>query len=472
MAYAHAERLSALDSTFLRLESPSVHMHVGSVAIFEGGPLLGPDGGLDLDRIRSLAEPTLRRNARFRQRLAHVPLLDDPVWVDDASFNLDYHLRHTSLPEPGDERQLKRLCGRIFSQKLDRRRPLWELWYVEGLEGGRIAVISKVHHCMIDGIAGVDLLAGFLVSSEQPGAAPTARWVPRPAPSGARLLAGELARRAAFPLRAAGAGLRALGSPRASLDEARHALGAVGQVLAAGLGSASSTPLNDDIGPHRRFDWTRMDIAALKEVKARFGGTLNDTVLAIVAGAMRQFLARRGVAVDQLDFRAMVPVSVRRESERGQVGNRVVSVAAPLPVDERDPARRVARVLEATQRFKTSGVIEGGELLEGLGELGASSLMAGFSRLAALARAFNLVVTNVPGPPVRLRMLGAELQEVYPLVPLFTNQGLGIALFSYADGLYWGLNADWDALPDLHDLVGMLQHELEVLRKLEPPVAS
>ena len=469
MAYSHYDRLSALDATFLALESPSVHMHVGSVAIFEGGALLAKDGSLDLERIRTLSEPTLRRSARFRQRIARVPVFDDPVWVDDASFNLDYHLRHTSLPEPGDERQLKRLAGRIFSQKLDLRRPLWEMWFVEGLEGGRIAVISKIHHCLVDGVAGVDLLAGFLVTSERPGSAPTGRWIPRPAPSAAKLLADEIARRASFPARAAGAGLRALGAPLQSLRDARHAVEAVGQVLAAGVGSASNTPLNDDCGPHRRFDWTRMDLAALKEVKARCGGTLNDVVLALVAGAMRRFLLRRGVAVDGLDFRAMVPVSVRRESERGKVGNRVVSVAAALPVGERDPARRVAQVIEATRRFKTSGMVEGGELLEGLGEWGLTSLMAGFSRLASLTRSFNVVVTNVPGPEVPLRMLGAKLEAVYPLVPLFTNQCLGIALFSYDGGLYWGFNADWDALPDLHELVGLLQQELEVLRKQGAP---
>jgi WS/DGAT/MGAT family acyltransferase len=471
MSYSHSDRLSALDSTFLALESPRVHMHVGSVAIFDGAALLAEDGSLDFERIRGLSEPTLRRSPRFRQRLARIPLFDDPVWVDDASFNLDYHLRHTSLPEPGDERQLKRLAGRIFSQKLDLSRPLWELWFVEGLEGGRIAVISKVHHCMVDGIAGVDLMAGLMMSSEQLAAAPSGRWMPRPAPSGAKLLAGELARRASFPARVAGVGLRALGSPLRSLGEAGHALASVGQLLAAGLSSASSTPLNDDVGPHRRFDWTRMDIAALKEVKARFGCTLNDVVLAIVSGAMRQFLQRRGVAVGALDFRAMVPVSVRRESERGQVGNRVVTVAAALPVDERDPARRIARVLEATRRFKTSGIVEGGELLEGLGDLVVSSLIATFSRLAARTRSFNLIVTNVPGPQTPLRMLGAKMEAVYPLVPLFTNQCLGIALFSYDGGLYWGLNADWDAVPDLHELVGLLQQELEVLRKLDAPVA-
>ena len=470
MAYSHYDRLSALDATFLALESPSVHMHVGTVAIFEGGPLRAPDGSLDLERIRALSEPTLRRNARFRQRIARVPVFDHPIWVDDASFNLDYHLRHTSLPEPGDERQLKRLAGRIFSQKLDLGRPLWEMWFVEGLEDGRVAVISKVHHCMIDGVAGVDLLAGFLVASEQPGSAPAGRWLPRPVPSQAKQLADEIAYRLRFPARAAGAGLRALGAPLESLREARHALEAVGQVLAAGFDSASSTPLNDDVGPHRRFDWTRMDLAALKEVKARFGGTLNDVVLAIVSGAMRHFLQRRGVAVDEIAFRAMVPVNVRREAERGKVGNRVVSVAAALPVDERDPARRMARVIEATQRFKTSDIVEGGELLEGLGEWGMTSLMASFARLSALTRAFNLVVTNVPGPQVPLRMLGAKLEAVYPLVPLFSNQNLGIALFSYDGGLYWGFNADWDAVPDLHELVELLHQELELLCKLDAPV--
>jgi WS/DGAT/MGAT family acyltransferase len=470
MAYVHSDRLSALDATFLALESPSVHMHVGSVGIFEAGALARADGGLDIERIRALAEPALRENARFRQRLERVPVFGHWVWVDDARFDLDYHLRHTSLPEPGDVRQLKRLAGRIFSQKLDRGRPLWEMWFVEGLAEGRFAVISKVHHCMIDGISGVDLLAGFVKTSAGDGKRSTgARFVPRPAPGPARRFADELAHRATLPLRAAAGGLELVRRPRHTLERIGHALGAVGEALASGFGAASATPLDGEIGPHRRFDWTRMDLAAVKEVKARFGGTVNDVVLAVTAGALRSFLERRGLAVDELNVHALVPVSVRRSQQRGKLGNRVATLRARLPADERDPARRMARVIEETRRLKHSGAVEGSELLETLSDFTATTLFAQFSRLASATRSYNLTVTNVPGPPQTVRLLGARMREVYPLVPLFAREALGIALFSYDGGLFWGFDADWDALPDLHDLVGAVQEEFERLQKLEAP---
>jgi WS/DGAT/MGAT family acyltransferase len=466
MAYSHYERLSALDATFLELESPSVHMHVGCVAIVSGGELGAPGAGLDIERIRTLAEPALHRQPRFRQRLAEIPGFRHPVWVDDPSFRLDYHLRHTALPEPGSERQLKRLAGRIFSQKLDRHRPLWELWFVEGLEGGRFAVISKLHHCMVDGIASAGLLAAFMSpEAEATGPAHTMRWIPRPPPTPGRMLANELGRRLALPLRAASAGLRLAREPRRAVADARGALAAVAHLLQAGAASASSTPLNDDIGPYRRFDWARTDLAAVKEVRARLGGTLNDVVLAVVAGAMRRFLHRRGLRVDELDFRAMVPMSVRRSEQHEKLGNRVVSLAARLPVDEPDRAERFRRVVEETRRVKSSDLAEGGELLEGLSDAALTSLMPGLSRLAARARAFNLVVTNVPGPQVPLELLGARVEAIYPLVPLFSNQALGIALFSYDGALFWGFAADWDAVPDLHELVGFVQDELEAITK-------
>jgi WS/DGAT/MGAT family acyltransferase len=463
MAYSHYERLSALDATFLTIESPSVHMHVGSVAILEGAPLRTAEGGLDLERIRGLSAPVLQRSPRFRQRLERIPGFGHFVWVDDPRFNLDYHLRHTSLPEPGDARQLKRLAGRIFSQKLDLRRPPWEMWLVEGLEDGRFAVISKLHHCMIDGVSGAELLASFMAEGSEAGAAP-ARWLPRPAPTGARLFADELARRAALPARVAAAGLRGLGAPLRTLGEARHALEAVGHVLAAGLRSASSTPLDVEIGPYRRFDWTRMDLAAVREVKGRLGGTVNDVVLAIFAGAMRHFLERRAVAVDELEFRAMLPVSVRRRGERAKLGNRVASLVARLPVDEASAAERYRRVVAETGRQKASDLVEGGELLE---ELADRTVFAFLSRLVSRARAGSVVVTNVPGPQIPLGLFGARMEEVYPLVPLFTNQALGVALLSYDGSLFWGFDADWDALPDLHELVDLVQEEFEALRKLE-----
>lgn len=465
MAYSHYERLSALDATFLEVESPSVHMHVGCVAIVAGDALGEPAAGLDIERIRALAEPALHRHPRFRQRLAEIPGFRHPVWVDDPSFRLDYHLRHTALPEPGSERQLKRLAGRIFSQKLDRHRPLWELWLVEGLTGGRFAVISKIHHCMVDGIAGAGLLAAFMTPAG-PGAAAPPRWIPRPAPSGLELLRDELGRRFALPARAASAGVRWLREPLHAAEEARTSLAAVAHLLQAGASSASSTPLNDDIGPYRRFDWLRTDLATVREARERLGGTVNDVVLAVVAGAMRRFLRRRGLAVDALDFRAMVPMSVRRRDQRAQLGNRVVSLAARLPVDEPERAERFRRVVAETERVKASDLAAGGELLEGLSDALLAGLMPGLSRLAARARAFNLIVTNVPGPQVPLELLGARLEAIYPLVPLFSNQALGIALFSYDGALFWGFAADWDAVPDLHELVAFVREELEAIAKL------
>jgi WS/DGAT/MGAT family acyltransferase len=467
MAYSHYDRLSALDATFLAVESPNVHMHVGTVGIFAGGSLRNADGGLDIERIRSLSEPALRENARFRQRLVRVPVFDHWAWVDDAHFDLDYHLRHTSLPEPGDIRQLKRLAGRIFSQKLDRGRPLWEMWFVEGLADGRFAIITKVHHCMIDGISGVDLLGGFVTASAEKGPEPTGRYVPRPAPRPERLALDELAHRARLPLRAAAGTFELLRAPRRTLESMGHSVAAVGHALRAGFGSVSRTPLDVAIGPHRRFDWLRMELADVREAKERFGCTVNDVVLAVVAGALRRFFERRSLPVDELEVCAMVPVNVRTEGQRGKLGNRVATVRARLPVDEADGARRMRRVVSETRRLKRSDVVEGTELLETLSDFTATTLFAQFSRLAALSHSYNLTVTNVPGPRTAVDLLGARMEEVYPLVPLFSNQALGIALFSYDGGLFWGFDADWDALPDLHDLAGAVQEEFEAIRKLE-----
>jgi WS/DGAT/MGAT family acyltransferase len=265
---------------------------------------------------------------------------------------------------------------------------------------------------------------------------------------------------------AAKAAVSAIGAPARAFGNARHAVEAVGEILGTGLSSASDTPLNEDIGPHRRFDWMRLDLAAMREVKSRLGGTLNDLVLAIVAGAMRTFLERRSVNVDSLDFRAMVPVSTRSQDEHGKLGNRVTSVAARLPVHEKDPAQRLASVIATTRQIKASNMVEGGDLLGELSDWTFSRIVADVSRLAARSLAFNMVVTNVPGPSFPVYLAGAKMQEIYPLVPLFSNQALDIALFRYDGTLFWGFNADWDAVPDLHDLIDMVQREFETLQKL------
>jgi diacylglycerol O-acyltransferase / wax synthase len=466
MAYSHYDRLTALDATFLEIEEANVHMHVGAVGIFDARPLRRADGGLDIDRIIAVSDASLRKTPRFRQRLAHVPLFGYPVWVDDDRFNLVYHLRHAALPPPGDVRQLKRLTGRIMSQQLDRGKPLWEMWFVDGLENDHFAVITKVHHCMIDGLSGVDLLAALITVDPNAGAAhEQKRWLPRPAPTPAELLRDELTRRAQLPVAALRAGLAALRDPAGTLKSARDAVEGIGGAIATGLAPASPTPLNVDIGPHRRFDWTHFDLQAVREVKNRLGGTLNDVVLTIVAGALRRFLKGRGEDPKALDFRAMLPVSVRTLAERGSLGNRVSFLVAALPLAERDPRARLRQVSETTAGLKRSKQVRGAEVLEEISDWTFSTLFIDFVRLAARQRSYNIVVTNVPGPQFPVFLLGARMKEIYPLVPLFTNQALGIALFSFDGGLYWGFNSDWDALPDLHELVEAVEHEFELLRE-------
>lgn len=453
----HYERLSALDSSFLQIEDANTHMHVQATLLFEPGPLATPDGGIDMERVRAYVESRLKHIPRYRQRLEYIPYEQHPVWIDDDRFNLFYHVRHTSLPRPGSERQLKRLCGRILSQKLDATKPLWEIWFVEGLEGGRFAMVCKAHHCMVDGVSGIDLLTVLLSPTPETDFDAGEPWIPRPAPSPTQLVAGELWRRAAMPLDLARAAARVVSEPARILGDAVETAVGLANVIGETTTPASETPINPErIGPHRRFDWTRMDLNEIKAVKTRLGGTVNDVVLATVVGALRRFLPKRGVRVEDLDFRALVPVSVRRKNEHGTLGNKVAQMMARLPLDERDPYRRLERVTAVTTQLKQSHQIEASELLEEFSDWGPTGLMTQLMKLGSQRRMFNIVVTNVPGPPVPLYLLGAPMLGPIPAVPLFTNQALGIALFSYTDGLYWGVSADWDAVPDLHEFVEAL----------------
>jgi WS/DGAT/MGAT family acyltransferase len=463
MPYTHYERLSATDAAFLAVEDENCQMHVGAVAIFEPGPLTRPDGSFDIDRFRSFVESVIE--PRYRQRIERIPITGDPVWVDDPRFNLQYHVRHMSLPRPGDDRLLKRLAGHVMSLPLDHRKPLWELWVVEGLAEGRFAVITKAHHCMVDGVGGSDLMTASMRIEPDTTVHEARRWIPRPAPGGARLVLDELGRRAGLGLGAADSIRKAVLHPLDSLASLRDSLDGIGEALAASTHRSSPTPLNGDIGPHRRFDWLRYDLADVKDVKNRLGGTVNDVVLANVSGALRHFLARRGESVADLDFRAMVPVNLRTRGERGGFGNRVSTLAAPLPLDEPDPRVRLERIVETTRELKESRQAKGVELIEEVSEWGLTGLFTQLARLAALSRPFNVVVTNVPGPQFEVYLLGSPMRAAYPLVPLYRYQALGIALFSYDGGLFWGLNADWDTLPDLHDLVDSLRIDFEALRK-------
>lgn len=469
--YAY-DRLTALDNSFLILEKPNAYMHVASTLVFESGPLATADGGIDANAIRQLFASSLHLIPRYRQKLAYVPFTSQPVWVDDDRFNLDYHIRHSALPRPGTEAQLKRLSGRIMQQHLDRQRPLWELWIIEGLSGDRFALISKVHHCMIDGISGVDMLKILLSPFEQQDVHETPQFIPRPTPSGVELLRDEAAHWAKLPVEAA----RGIGSLVAAAQDTQRDIltrgRAVAETLGASFRTASATPLNGEIGPHRRFDWLTMSLADIKAVRRALGGSLNDIVLTVVTGAVRRFLQRRLVDPRRIDFRVMTPVSVRSEDERGAFGNRVSAWTVDLPVGEEDPRRQLETIRRTTADLKASRRAVGAEVLTQVAEWTPSTLLSLAGRNMTRLLPFNMVVTNVPGPQFPMYMLGARLLETFPHVPLVDNLGLGIALLSYDGRLCWGFNADYDLVPDLAAYVKATREAFEELQVLAERVKA
>jgi diacylglycerol O-acyltransferase len=464
------DRLSFLDQSFLRLESQTQPMHVAGVGIYEAGPLRKADGGIDVERIRAYLESRLHHIPRYRQALAFTPLDGTPVWVDDQHFNIQYHVRHSALPRPGDERQLKRLSARIMSQQLDRARPLWEMWVVEGLEGGdRFAIIAKVHHAMVDGVSSVDLLTVMLSPEPTDAFEPAPRWIPRPAPTPFQLFGAEAKRRIQAPLEAArdlGRAAESLGDPRSDL---RASLRAATGAISGMVRTTSATPLNQPIGPHRRFDWAAMSLAEVKAVRHGLGGSVNDVVLATVTGAVRRFLEARHVNVETLDFRVMAPVSVRSPGERGTLGNRVSAWMVDLPLAERDPRRVIANIRAQTEKLKADKQAMGAEMLTKAVSWTPSTLLSVGARLMTRALPFNLVVTNVPGPQVPIYLLGSRMLVNYGMVPLTDYLGMGIVLFSYDGKLAWGFNGDWDLLPDLHDFVVATTESFDELRRAAHP---
>jgi WS/DGAT/MGAT family acyltransferase len=457
------DRLTGLDASFLHLEDDSAHMHVGAVMIFEGAP---PEHEDVVEGIRS----RLHLVPRYRQRLAFVPLGQGrPRWVDDPHFNLNYHVRHTALPEPGTEDQLKRLAGRVFSQRLDRDKPLWEMWVVEGLDGGdRFAVLSKTHHALVDGVSGIDIMSILFDTKPQPDAPPPAeekRWLPAPTPSRAQLLAEALFERATVPAEIARGARALVRGPRRIAGAALGSAAGVGSMVRAGLSPAPKTPYNERIGPHRRFTWVRMQLADVKAIKNSLGGTVNDVMLATVAGALGRHLRRRGVDVRGLELKAMVPVSVRSEEARGALGNQVAAMMAPLPVGLEDPVERMERISDSMAHLKSGGQAVGAQVLTELTGFAPPNIMSQAARVVARQRMFNLVVTNVPGPQFALYMMGRKLEGLFPMVPLAPNQALGIAIMSYDGTINFGLVGDFDLMADLEDLADDLHASLAELAK-------
>jgi WS/DGAT/MGAT family acyltransferase len=443
--------LSLQDSAFLWAETRRTPMHIGVLFIAEAKRLLNPAGGIDVDRIRDFIASRLHRIPRYRQRILFTPLRGRAVWVDDEDFSLDYHVRHTALPRPGTREQLKELIGRISSHSLDRARPLWELWVVEGLaEGERFALISRVHHCMADGVSGAELMTVMMSVSPEEAPLPAVAYVPRPLPT-----SWQLRRDDVFDL---------FGGPRHVLETARQLLDTgrrsqLGQallgardLLASGIVPASETPLNHEIGPNRRFECFAQDLSAAKAVKDKLGGTLNDVVLATVAGGMRRFLKRRRCDVSRLKFRVAEPVNRHLAVDAETLGNRVAAWIVPLPLAQSDPVKRLAAICATTRHLKETNQALGADLLSAVSEWTGTTLLSLATRFQAVGPTHNLVVSNVPGPQMPLYLLGAPLQEAYPIGPLFQNQALVIALFSYAGRLFWGLNADASHMPDLAEL--------------------
>jgi diacylglycerol O-acyltransferase len=456
---ANPDRLTGLDASFLALEDAGAHMHVGSCMLFEGE-------APDYDDFVAQLDSRLHLVPRYRQKLAFPPLSQArPVWVDDPHFNPGYHVRHTALPEPASLEQLRNLTGRVLAQRLDRTKPLWEIWLVQRVEGGRFAMISKTHHCLVDGVSGVDIATVLfdLEPDPAPPPEPPPAWFPRPAPSQASLVADSLSERVSAPLGAARLATDVISHPERAAGQLGKAVAALGAVLAAGLRGAPASPYNVTIGPHRRFAWVDGDLAQFKAIKAALGGSVNDVVLSVVAGALRSHMQANGDEVDGIELKAMVPMSVRAEAERGALGNRVTAMYAPLPVYAGDPVERFQIVHEAMKGLKESGQAVGAELLTQLAGFAPPTVLAQASRLQSSQRAFNVVVTNVPGPQFPLYMLGRRLLRIYPQVPLIRNTALGIAIMSYDGTLNFGLLSDYDALPDLDDLADALRDAIAEL---------
>jgi diacylglycerol O-acyltransferase / wax synthase len=455
---AVSDRLTGLDSSFLHLERDGTQMHVASTTLFEGPAPPYVD-------FRDHIESRLHLVPRFRQKVRFVPFGQGrPVWVDDPHLNLAYHVRHTSLPEPGTEQQLRVLAARIFSQQLDRSKPLWELWLIEGLKGGRFAIVGKTHHAMVDGVSGVDITTVLFDVEKEPAETPKAleRWIPRPEPNGAQLLGEALLERTIYP-REIARGLRRIArGPRRALEKAAEMALAAGTFAWTGV-AAPRSPFNFEVGTHRRFAWVRASLADMKQVKNELGGTVNDVILTAVAGALGRYMRSRGQSTEGVELRAMVPVSVRTAEQHGALGNQVTAMMATLPIWCEDPKLRMEIVRQSMGDLKESKQAMGAALLTQLADFAPTTIAGQAARLQSRQRFFNLVVTNIPGPQFPLYLMGRRMERVFPMVPLAKNQGVCIGIMSYDGQVNFGLIGDYDGMTDLEDLARDLEDSIDEL---------
>jgi WS/DGAT/MGAT family acyltransferase len=453
-------RMSAQDAAFLHIETSNTPMHVGGVSVFEGP-------APDFDELSGMVASKLGLVPRYRQIVQFVPLsLGRPVWVDDPHFNLSYHVRRTALPAPGGDDELLALVGRVMSQNLDRAKPLWEMWVVEGLEHGRWALLSKVHHCMVDGVAGTDLMTVLLDREPEPAAPAVDHWTPAPRPRDLVLLAEAAVQTMAEPL----GGLRDAGGALAAPRQLAALAGSTAQGLIgmAGLARpAAPSSLNGPLGPHRRWGWARGTLADIQRVRAALGGTVNDVVLAAITGGFRELLEGRGESVDRT-LRTLVPVSVRKPGERGTYNNRVSAVFAELPVGIEDPVARLQSIRAQMAGLKDTKQAVAGEVLTSLSGFAPPLLLALGARVAIRMpqRTINTGTTNVPGPQFPLFAAGRRMLESFPYIPLFAHVRLAVAIFSYDGALSFGVSGDYDTTPDIGVLCAGIERGLEDLARL------
>ena len=459
-----AQKLSSLDASFLHLETKNTHMHIGGVAVFEPSPRGG--GRKLFDAVAAAIEARLDLMPRYRQKLAFVPLsLDTPVWVDDDSFDIRNHLLRAALPAPGGDRELQELIARVFSRQLDRRRPLWELYIVEGLEGGRWALVTKTHHAMVDGISNLELATVLLDVDPEgtPVPAEGTRWTARSRPSAQQLLLASLRDRVTRPGRMLSAA-RTVMSNRARLAAALRDT-ASGLATMAEHMRVKPSPINGRTGPSRSYAFSRFPLEDFRSVKQRFGGTINDVVLASVAGGLRHFLAARGIDPDDPEqvLQALCPVSIRDTTERTALGNRLAMLLVKLPVQEPDPVLRLQLVRRTVDRLKARKQAVGADFLLNLAGFAPATLHAMVARASLRQIGFHLVVTNVPGPQFPLYCQGSKLVEAFPIAFLYEGQQVAIAIFSYCGTLNFGFLADSHGMPDVDVLAQCVDASLAEL---------
>ena len=471
------QQLTGLDAAFLALDSPTAYGHVGSVCLLDP-----PQGGeaLTLDRLTELIESRLYLVPPFRRRLVEVPFgLDQPYWIEDPDFDIEFHVRELALPAPGDDHQLAVQAARLHARPLDRHRPLWEAYLIHGLQGGRQALYTKVHHAAIDGVSGNDLLAALMDTSPDARQADEPdRWQPEAEPAAAQLLARSAVSLVTNPVRAVrvSAGIvRSL--PALVRSPARPGLPLIdrfvlrrgrGVVLSAPPLIAPATPFNKNIGPHRRWAFTSVALAEVKAIKNAAGVTVNDVVMALCAGALRTWLQKHDALPDG-PLVASVPVSIRTEAQKGSHGNRVSAVIAPLPTHLADPAQRLEAVHEAMRAAKEQHNAIPAELLTDIAEFSMPALANQANRLATRLRLlerippFNLIVSNVPGPDVDLYLCGLRLDAVYPLSAIADGQGLNLTVLGSRGKLNFGALADRDLVPDVDQIIDALKDEIAAL---------